>query len=548
MAIKMYGCSESARTLNEKLQEIKKNIDEIETPSLAKIKRVLNHMNFGFIADQEQLELNQANVILSYKNLETTAYGCDVAYYIQNKKTALVYANIKPKFEDGEITGHKIAYQNETNYSFFIADLLDDKIIFSKEFDKFIKINKREKTFELVDEAFFKVNYPTSSKQAVIKKFLEVFEELYRVYIKKNHKFDIKRYSFYTNDFIYDVEKLIKEKRKPRSNELYFAYYDVDSNELNTELVKKFKRTIATKDNVLHNLNLMHAYVMRRKLGLEPPEKFFAFKDRGRSGKGIFVKTFNTLFSVNKLSLDTLLSPSIFERNNEQYKAYGCDVVHINEAKAITENDMRAIRPLATNEWLTARLIGGDSFVFKPHCTLILDTNETMTIGTMKANVSRTVNLSLKERPDSETDQERHEFFKPFWEYIAPDGETVPLSSALSFLIDSLDYLEQMNGNFNFKEVLFSNNTKNEALNYIHTALSSMQKDVHDTEPFILANDPEIKKLLDECYGKTADETERKKSDFERRGIELNKAKKIDGKTKRIHCISNIDAFHDYFS
>lgn len=544
----MFGCSESARELNHKLKEIKRNIDEIETPSLAKIKRVLNHMHFGFIADQEQLELNQANVILLFKKTETTAYGCDISYYIENKKTALVYAKIKPKYKDGEISGHTVVYQNETNYSYFIADLLDEKIIFSEELDGFIKINKREQTFELVDEAFFKVNYPVSSKQAVIKKFLEVFEELYRVHMKKSHKFDIKRYSFYTNDFIYDVEKLIKENRKPRENELYFTYYDVSSSELNTTLVKDFKQTIASQANVLHNLNLMHAYVMRRKLGLEPPEKFFAFKDGGRTGKGLFVKTFNTLFSVNKLSLDTLLSPSIFERNNEQFKAYGCDVVHINEAKAITENDMRAIRPIATNEWLTARLIGGDSFVFKPHCTLLLDTNEIMTIGTMKANVSRTVNLSLNERPATETDQERHDFFKPYWEYIAPDGETAHISSTLSFLIDSLEYLQSMGGKFNFKEVAFENTTKNEALDYIYTALSNLQTDVHDKEPFILANDPEVKKLLDECYGKSKDEIERKNSDFKRKGIELNKLKKIDGRPKRVHCIFDTDAFHDYFS
>lgn len=548
MTIKLFGCSDAARQLNLKLKEIKSSIDEIETPSLAKIKRVLNYMHFGYIASQEQLELNQANVILLYKNNEATAYGCDVAYYIQNKKTALVYAGIKPKYQDGEVSGYKVLYQNEINYSYFIADLLDEKIIFSKEFDQFIKINKHEQTFELVDEAFFKVHYPASSKQAVIKNFLPTFEELYRKHIKKRHNFTIRRYSFYTNDFIYDVDNLIKEDRRPHKNELFFAYYEVSSNELNQALVTDFKQNVTSDPNTLHNLNLMHAYVMRRKLGLEPPEKFFAFKDGGRTGKGLFVKSFNTLFSVNKLNLDTLLSPNVFERNNEQFKAYGCDVVHINEAKAITENDMRAIRPLATNEWLTARLIGGDSFTFKPHCTLLLDTNEAMTIGTMKANVSRTVNISLNERPATETDEARHKFFKPYWDYIAPDGEAVHIASALSFLVDSLEYLQATGGKFQFKEVAFTDTTKNEAIDYIHAALLKMQKDAHDKEPFILANDPIVKNLLEKCYGNSKDEIERKKSDFERKGIELSKLKKIDGQPKRVHCISNTDAFHDYFN
>lgn len=539
---------DEARQLNARKKEIVQKINEIETPALAKIKRVLNFMNFGYIQDQEQLDLNQAKVILNSGKAETTQYGYDVAYYIRNKRTALVYASFTPKYKDGEISGYKVNYQNENNYAYFISDLLDEKIVFSKEFDHFIKINRSEKTFEVIDEAFFKYHYPVHAKQATIKNFLTVFEELYRVHIKREHSYIVRPYAFYTNDFIYDVEKSLKDERKPKEKELFFAYYDVSNNDLNMQLVHEFKSMIVSSDETLHNLKLMHAYIMRRKVGLEPAEKFFIFKDKGRTGKGLFVKTFNTLFKVNKLNLPTLTSSSIFERNNEHTKAYGCEVVHINEATKITSSDMNVLRPIATNEWLAARNIGGDSFVFKPFCTMIIDTNGEVEVDSMKANVSRMVNLALRDRPETESESDRHKAFKKYWDYIAPDGESVPLASAVSFLMDSLEYFKEQGNKFTFEVVEFNREIKNEAFDYIYFTLKKMQKDWHDKTPFILASDPRAKELLERCYGKSKDEIERKKHDFESHGIELNKLRKIDGKPTRVHCIVSTDALHDYFN
>lgn len=543
-----FGNVEEARQLNTRKQEIVQKINEIDTPALAKIKRVLNYMNFGYIQDQEQLDLNQAKVILKQGKQEVTEYGCDVTYYIRNKRTALVYANFKPKYKDGELVGHKVNYPNESNYAYFVADLLDEKIIFSKEFDCFIKINRHNQTFEVIDEAYFKYHYPVQAKQGTIKHFLPVFEELYRIHIQRKHNYTIRRYAFYTNDFIYDMDKMLKENRKPLKNELFFAYYDVSNSELNTDLVKEFKKKIVSNDDTLHNLNLMHTYIMRRKIGLEPAEKFFLFKDKGRTGKGLFVKTFNTLFKVNKLNLPTLTSSAIFERNNEHIKAYDCEVVHINEAEKITSRDMNVLRPIATNEWLTARNIGGDSFVFKPFCTMIIDTNGEVEVGELKANVSRMVNLALKDRPMQETEAERHKVFKPYWEYIAPDGNNVPLASALSFLVESLEYFKAQGSKFVFKEVQFERVIKNEAFDYIYSTLKAMQKTQQDKTPFILASDPRAKELLEQCYGRSNAEIERKRTDFSSKGIELNKLKKIDGKPTRVHCIVNADALHDYFN
>lgn len=545
--VEYFGRELDAKKLNDRLKEIKASIDDVSTPQLAKIKRVLNYMYFGYVKDREQLEMNQVNVVLP-DNQEKTIYGLDASYYAEKKKTALVYISIKKKYKDGMPNGYSYTYQNESNYAFFITDLLTEKVIFSNEFDCFISVNTENKTFEKIDEAYFKKNYPTTTKQASIRNFLPVFEELYREHIQREHSFDIKRYSFYTNDFIYNVETLTKEVRQPKENELFFAYYDVSDEELNTDLVNDFEETIANGEDTLHNLKLMHAYAIRRKLELEPPEKFFIFKDDGRTGKGLFILTFSSFLTMEKLNLDTLLSTNVFEKNNEIVKARWCDVAHINEARAITEKDMRALRPIATNEFLSARSIGSDSYTFKPHCIMIIDTNHTPTIGTMKANVSRTVKLALKERPQRETDDERHEFFKKYWEFIAPDGEHASLAGALSFLLVSLDYIKNQSPLFVFEDVEFTHIIKNEAFDYIFKTLRSMQTDCYDKNPFILANDPTAKELLEKCYGTTQDEIDRKKSDFASKGIELSYSKKIDGKSTRVHCITNTDAFNDYFN
>ena len=61
---------------------------------------------------------------------------------------------------------------------------------------------------------------------------------------------------------------------------------------------------------------LVHAYTMYRKMKLIQAEKWFLIKDFGRSGKGLFMETFEELLKVNKVNFDSLLS-SGFEAANE---------------------------------------------------------------------------------------------------------------------------------------------------------------------------------------------------------------------------------------
>lgn len=59
--------------------------------------------------------------------------------------------------------------------------------------------------------------------------------------------------------------------------------------------------------------------------------------------------------------------------------------------------------------------------------------------------------ISLKDRPINETDEERYQIFKPYWDYIQPNGN-ISVSASVSFLIASLEYLkEKMEENLNLR-------------------------------------------------------------------------------------------------
>ena len=76
---------------------------------------------------------------------------------------------------------------------------------------------------------------------------------------------------------------------------------------------------------------------------------------------------------------------------------------------------MRIFQGVAYNE-ITLNL--------KNNAVLILDTNESVDTGEITANRTRTVKIAFKDRPKNETDEERYKAFKPFWDFVKPNGKT----------------------------------------------------------------------------------------------------------------------------
>ncbi|TGU99117.1 hypothetical protein EN816_39115, partial [Mesorhizobium sp. M8A.F.Ca.ET.173.01.1.1] len=69
---------------------------------------------------------------------------------------------------------------------------------------------------------------------------------------------------------------------------------------------------------------------------------------------------------------------------------------------------------------------------------------------------TRTIKISLKDRPLNETDEERYQIFKPYWDFVQPNGKK-SVAAAVSFLIASLEYLKETGREFKFSDVTLKN-------------------------------------------------------------------------------------------
>ncbi len=279
----------------------------------------------------------------------------------------------------------------------------------------------------------------------------------------------------------------------------------------------------------------MHAYTMYRKMNLIQAEKWFLMKDFGRSGKGLLMTTFDALLQVNKVNFDSLISGG-FEASNEWMNFYGADIAHANETGEITKVMMRILRKIATGEVISGRGIGRNAFTFKNNAVLILDTNESVDTGEITANTTRTIKISLKDRPLNESDEERYQIFKPYWDFVQPNGKK-SVAAAVSFLIVSLDYLKEIGREFKFNDVTLKHYFSEDELT--ETQVNMLK--VLSTQGFVLAGDETLQRLVEQDYKSLR--YKQAKDDMKKIGVSISNDKKIEGKSYKVHKIGNQELF-----
>ncbi|MDW3963832.1 phage resistance protein, partial [Staphylococcus saprophyticus] len=279
-----------------------------------------------------------------------------------------------------------------------------------------------------------------------------------------------------------------------------------------------------------------HAYTMYRKMDLIQAEKWFLMKDFGRSGKGLLMTTFDALLQVNKVNFDSLLSPG-FEASNEWMNFYGADIAHANETGEITKFMMRILRKIATGETISGRGIQRNSFKFTNRAVLILDTNENVDTGEITANTTRTIKISLKDRPLNETDEERYQIFKPYWDFVQPNGKK-SVAAAVSFLIASLEYLKETGREFKFSDVTLKNYFSEDELT--ETQVNMIK--VLAKQSFLFAGDETLQKMIEQDYKSLR--YKQAKDDMKKIGISINNQKWIDGVNTKVHKVENPELFN----
>lgn len=525
-------------TLYKKHFEFHSNLDYINTTSLSKIKEISKRINFASISGDKQIFNNKGNLYHREKSdIGDYINNLTLDYIIIPKEIGVIYGTIYTKTtenDNGE-EEKKSTFKADVfnNYARFIADLISDKVIYSDELDSFLIV--KSNTYEVIDDTNFALNYPVDNKHQ-INDFLDVMIEMYREHLNIEHGYNILPYTVAGNNWVYDCRNLEFRKKTFNSDELYVKKYDVKESGINLETPRKFYDLVTENEKSKNNLMLMHAYTMYRKMDLIQAEKWFLMKDFGRSGKGLLMTTFDALLQVNKVNFDSLLSPG-FEASNEWMNFYGADIAHANETGEITKFMMRILRKIATGETISGRGIQRNSFKFTNRAVLILDTNENVDTGEITANTTRTIKISLKDRPLNETDEERYQIFKPYWDFVQPNGKK-SVAAAVSFLIASLEYLKETGREFKFSDVTLKNYFSEDELTETQVSLLKALS----RQNFIFAGDETLQKLIEQDYKSLR--YKQAKDDMKKIGISINNQKWIDGVNTKVHKVENPELFN----
>lgn len=529
----------NAKELDYEFDKVRLNLDKVETPNLSKIKEIVKRVHFADIKTKQQAYDNEG---LAYYKLNLDSAGdyfthsLPISYTTEAAQTGVIYGTFTQKVTKDQKNVVEFEGGKYSNYVRFLADIVSHKVIYSDQLESFVIVENH--AYTMLDQPTFEIQYPVDNNQK-INDFLDVIFSIYRDCIQvKTHDFTIEPYIIAGIDWAYDCKQLKLVTKDDSKQQLFSAYYEVKYEDLNLEKAEEYMNMVAAEKDSLHNLRLLHAYVLLGKMGLISVEHAFILKDFGRTGKGLFMKTFPEVFKMNSVNFDNLMGTG-FESNNEWLNFHGCDISHANESGQIGAKAMRIIRKIATQENVSGRDIGKNIVRFQIRSVLILDTNETVNIGDLTANLSRIVKIAFKDRPEEETEQERIPIFKPYWDFIQPNGE-ISLKAGLSFLISSLDYLSHQGGEFIFQDTALKQYSRASQLNEVQEFLIRALQE----QQYVLTNDEDLKNLLRKNYNVENFRKDEVKHSLTLIGLEPNYPTWVDGKTQRVVRIKNNKLFN----
>ncbi|MBS4461736.1 hypothetical protein JXA27_03995 [Aerococcaceae bacterium zg-B36] len=519
----------------ERLRSIQEKLHVIQSKNIATITQIIQHIHFIEIENTTDL-----TGVLYYRDGKTSQHYTNrqAHYLITGTQKGVAYAVREYQKKANEEEGGYIFKTLTMNgYVKFLSDLAFDNIIYAKELEQFVMVGKN--IFIPIDNATFEKYYP-HTKKVYIDDFLEVLTEIMKTYEPFKHRYIIHQYGIGGKNWRYDIKELMMYDNKTKPSELFYRYVDIEKKQLQIQKAIDYVAFVARDKKTLHNLRLAHAYAVLVNVKLISPTKFFVLRDKGRTGKGLFIETFKAFYDTGfkRVNFDALVSKQSFERSNAIFNLIGAHFLYANETGAIDSEKMRFIRPVATGETLMGRGIGANMIDVKIDAPFFLDTNENVNTGELKANKSRMVRIALKDRPDNETDTQQKAIFKPWWDFIAPHG--VPsLSASVSFFIASLEYYKFQNRQMEFEDVGLAN--------YLDASELSNTQEILligiDKFGYMLLNDSLIRRAIIEDYGNARNKLF--KSDVQAIGVKHNHSMRV-GETKdvvKVYMVNNKELF-----
>lgn len=343
-------------------------------------------------------------------------------------------------------------------------------------------------------------------------------------------------YKISGRDFIVDLEKHSLVRTPFNNKNSYFKFYDVDYDTArqSQDITDEFLQNVIADKDSLHNAMLQPYYMFQVASGLKSKSNFFISKSGVRTGKGLRHIALAGLFKKIDVELDSLTSRGFDSLNAWALFSGGEMALATEQGDIQGEKIERVLKIIATEKSHVARSIGGNQGLVFLTGVLCIDTNRTVALSDEMNG--RKVLIQYQDRPSNETDIERENFFRKYWESFTELDKEPKITGSIGFLLSSLSYFKKNQNIFDWKDVEVINNID---LDEFQIALLNALQEVDFVQK---SQNKNVLELYNQVYGKN---DKKAKDSVEVIGAKLTK-RRVNGKPVSGYIIGNKQRFDSF--
>lgn len=345
----------------------------------------------------------------------------------------------------------------------------------------------------------------------------------------------MERYIIACNDFLIDVKYSRIINKPPNGRTCYFKRFDINKKDIekSKNIADRFLKMVTNDDNSYFNATLQTWYMMQVASGVRAKTNFFVSKSNVRTGKGLRHIALKSMFDTVPVELD-MLNGGSFESSQAWSMFSGGEMALATEQGDIQGNKMeRVLKIIATEKSHITRKIGQDISMVTLSAVLCIDTNRTVALSDEMNG--RKVLIQFRDRPEDETDIQREEIFRPFWEAFTDDDKEPLISGCIGFLLNAVELFQKENYQYVWREVELINEFELDPVQLQLVQL--LQKTDYILRNEALAIDIQKTYKTTNLFGKAISEI----------GVGAYK-KKVDGEPRQAYKIVNKERFDNIVS
>lgn len=447
----------------------------------------------------------------------------DISYITTNGmkiyEFAFGYLEVNKKTQVKEFVSTKVNYPP-------LLKLIADYVIgcFAIYDGKIFDVSKE--SIKELDSFRLQQQYDLRGTEHIKELLLGIHEEFDIQPVKK-----MERHIIACNDFLIDVKNSCIIDQLPDDNVCYFKRFDVSKSELNAsrEIGDRFLKMVTNDDNSYFNATLQAWYMMQVASGVRAKTNFFVSKSNIRTGKGLRHIALQALFECVPVELD-MLNGGSFESAQAWSMFSGGEMALATEQGDIQGLKMeRVLKIIATEKSHITRKIGQDISMVTLSAVLCIDTNRTVALSDEMNG--RKVLIQFRDRPEGETDVQREDIFRPFWEAFTDEDKEPLISGCIGFLLNAMELFRQENYRYVWRDV--------ELINEFELDPLQMQLiDILQCQPYVVRN-TDMEFEIDKLYKGNKNALGTALNNI---GVELFR-KRIDGVRQQAYRINNKKRF-----